>query len=211
MIGSAMRYPKLRELREAVRSLFSKPYTSKFPAAPHEPFDGYRGKPSYFKEFCVGCGACGQVCPAGAITVFDPEEPVRQKEPPPLRRLEMRYDVCNFCGNCQARCITEKGIQLTKEYDLALFDRRQAVESIDLELAVCDLCGSVITPLAHLRWLARQLGTLAYGNPTLLLTSQRELVPVESGLPGEDVRRPDLFKILCPKCRHVVVLKDIWG
>ena len=206
-----MRYPKLRELREAVRSLFSKPYTSKFPAAPHEPFDGYRGKPSYFKEFCVGCGACGQVCPAGAITVFDPEEPVRQKEPPPLRRLEMRYDVCNFCGNCQARCITEKGIQLTKEYDLALFDRRQAVESIDLELAVCDLCGSVITPLAHLRWLARQLGTLAYGNPTLLLTSQRELVPVESGLPGEDVRRPDLFKILCPKCRHVVVLKDIWG
>ena len=206
-----MRYPKLRELREAVRSLLSRPYTSKFPVVPHEPFDGYRGKPRYFEEHCVGCGACGQVCPAGAITVFDPKEPVREKNPPPLRRLEMRYDVCNFCGNCQANCITEKGIQLTKEYDLALFDRRQAVESIELELASCDLCGAVITPLAHLRWLAQRLGTLAYGNPTLLLTSQRELIPVESGLPGDDVRRPDLFKVLCPKCRHVVVLKDIWG
>ncbi len=206
-----MRYPKLRELREAVRSLFSKPYTSKFPFEPHEPFDGYRGKPQYFEEYCVGCGACGQVCPAGAIQVVDPEEPVAANVSMPLRRIEMRYDVCNFCGNCQAHCITEKGIQLTKQYDLALFDRKLAVESIELELAICDLCGSVITPIAHLRWLARRLGTLAYGNPTLLLTSERELMPVASGIPGEEIRRLDIFKILCPQCRHVVTLKDIWG
>lgn len=206
-----MRYPKLRELREAVRSLFSKPYTTRFPFAPHEPFDGYRGKPQFFEEYCVGCGACGQVCPAGAIRVVDPEEPVAVNLPMPLRRIEMRYDVCNFCGNCQANCITEKGIQLTKQYDLALFDRKLAVESIELELAICDSCGSVITPVAHLRWLARRLGTLAYGNPTLLLNSEKELMPVVSGNPGEEIRRQDIFKILCPQCRHVVMLKDIWG
>ncbi len=206
-----MKYPKLRELREAVRSLFSKPYTSRFPFAPHEPFDGYRGKPAYFEDLCVGCGTCAEVCPAGAIRVIDPEGPVEQTRPLPVRRLEVRYDMCNFCGNCQARCITEKGIQLTKQYDMGCFDRRQAMEAIDLELAICDLCHAVITPISHLRWLARRLGTLAYGNPTLLLTSQRELIPVASGTPGEELRRPDIFKILCPKCRHEVMLKDIWG
>ncbi len=206
-----MKYPKLRELREAVKSLFSKPYTTKFPYVPHEPYDGYRGKPKYFEEYCVGCGACAEVCPANAISVIDPEEPLKKGETLTKRRIELRYDMCNFCGNCQAHCITEKGIQLTKEYDLALLDRKLAVESIEKELVVCDLCGEVITTKDHLRWLVRRLGTLAYGNPTLLLVSQRELIPVESGVPGEELRRPDIFKILCPKCRHEVMLKDIWG
>jgi hydrogenase-4 component H len=143
--------------------------------------------------------------------VFDPEEPVKEKETPPMRRFELRYDVCNFCGNCQAHCITEKGIQLTKQYDLALFDRNLAVEFIELELAICDLCSGVITAKSHLAWLAKRLGTLVYGNPMLLLNSQRDLVSVVSGLPGDELRRPDIFKILCPKCRHEVMLKDIWG
>lgn len=206
-----MRYPKLRELREAVRSLCSRPATTHFPFVPHEPFDGYRGAPKYFAEFCVGCGACAEVCPAGAIQVIDPEAGAASRDSAPVRRIELRYDLCNFCGNCEAHCITEKGVQLTKHYDMALFDRRQAVESIEFPVALCDVCGAVLTPVAHLRWLARRLGTLAYGNPTLILTAANELVPVHSGFPGEEIRRPDIFKILCPRCRHVVMLKDIWG
>jgi len=206
-----MRYPKLRELREAIKSLFSRPYTTKFPFKPHEPYDGFRGKPQFFEEECVGCGACAEVCPGNAITIVDPPEPVKKKSPAPMRRMELRYDMCIFCGNCEAHCITEKGIQLTKEYDLALFDRKLALESVEKELVVCDLCGAILTARDHLRWLARRLGTLAYGNPTLLLVSQRELIPVESGVSGEELRRPDIFKVLCPKCRHEVMLKDIWG
>jgi hydrogenase-4 component H len=206
-----MKYPKLRELKEAIKSLFSRPYTSKFPFKPHEPFDGFRGKPQYFEEYCVGCGACSQVCPGNAIKVIDPQEPVTDKSKPVMRRIELRYDMCNFCGNCEAYCITEKGVQLTKEYDLALFDRKLAVEQIDKELVICELCDSIITTKDHLRWLVRRLGTLAYGNPTLLLTSQRELIPVESGEKGEEIRRPDRLKMLCPKCRHKLVIKDIWN
>lgn len=206
-----MKTPKLRELKEAVKSLFSKPYTDGFPFKPHEPYDGFRGKPQYYEEECVGCGACAEVCPAGAIQVIDPKEPVKKKTPKPIRRLEMRYDVCIFCGNCQANCITEKGIQLTKEYDLALFDRKLAVESVDKELIICELCDSIITTKDHLRWLVRRLGTLVYGNPTLLLISQRELIPVASGKPGKELRRPDIFKLLCPKCRQEVMIKDIYG
>ena len=206
-----MKYPKLRELKEAIKSLFSRPYTSKFPYQPHEAFDGFRGKPKFFDEYCVGCGACAQVCPGNAITVIDPQEPVKKNTPAPVRKVELRYDMCNFCGNCQANCITEKGVQLTKEYDLALFDRKLAVEEIEKELIICDMCGAIVSTKDHLRWLARKLGTLAYGNPTLLLISQRELIPVESGEKGKELRRPDILKVLCPKCRHEVMLKDIWG
>lgn len=206
-----MRYPKLRELKEAIKSLFSRPYTSKFPFKPHEAFDGFRGKPEYFDEYCVGCGACAEVCPGLAITVIDPEEPITKGASPPVRKIELRYDCCIFCGNCEAHCITEKGVQLTKQYDLALFDRKLAVEDIEKELVVCELCGGIVTTKDHLKWLARRLGTLAYGNPTLLLASQRELIPVESGKTGDSIRRPDAFKVLCPKCRHEVVLQDIWG
>ena len=206
-----MKYPKLRELKEALKSLFSRPYTSKFPFAPHEAFDGFRGKPKYFDEYCVGCGACSHVCPGNAITVIDPPEPVTKKKPVPVRKVELHYDMCNFCGNCEAHCITEKGIQLTKEFDLALFDRKLAVEDIDKELVICELCGAIVSTKDHLQWLARKLGTLAYGNPTLILSSQRELIPVESGTKGKELRRPDIMKVLCPKCRHEVMIKDIWG
>ena len=205
-----MKYPKLRELREAIKSLFSRPYTTKFPFKPHEAFDGFRGKPKYFEDYCVGCGACAQVCPGNAIKVVDPEEPVTKLDPVPMRRIVLRYDTCIFCGNCQANCITEKGIQLTGEFDLALFDRNLAVEDIEKELIICELCGAIVSTLDHLKWLARRLGTLAYGNPTLLLISQRELIPVESGKKGEELRRPDMLKVLCPKCRREVTIKDIW-
>ncbi len=206
-----MRYPKLRELREAVKSLFSRPYTTKFPKKPVEIVEGYRGKPKYFEEYCVACGACAEVCPGSAIKMIDPDEPVKKSEEKLIRRMEIRYDSCIFCGNCQANCITEKGVQLTKEFDLALFDRKLAVEHIEKELLACDLCGSIITTKDHLKWLIKRLGLLAYSNPTLLIVSQKELIPVETGEKGEEIRRPDIFKILCPRCRHEVVIKDIWG
>lgn len=207
-----MKYPKLRELGEAVKSLVSKPYTTKFPKVPHEAFEGFRGKPEFSDEYCIGCGACAEVCPGNAISVIDPEEPLKTAGDSSLvRTMQVRYDMCNFCGNCEAHCITEKGIQLTKQFDLALFDRSLARETHELELVVCDICGSIITTKKHLSWLLRQLGTLAYGNPTLVLVNQKELIPVETGEKGEELRRPDIMKILCPKCRKEVMIKDIYG
>lgn len=37
-----MRYPKLRELKEALKALIKGPYTSKFPFKPHVPFERFR-------------------------------------------------------------------------------------------------------------------------------------------------------------------------
>ncbi len=201
--------PKVRELGEAVKSLVSKPATTKFPRVTIEPVDGFRGKPEFSESYCVGCGACANVCIGNAIRMIDPEEPV--KDAKAVRTMEVRYDMCNFCGNCQAHCITEKGITLTKVWDLSCFDRSSARESIEMPLVICELCGAIVTTRNHLKWLVRRLGTLIYGNPTLMLVNQRELIPVESGKPGEELRRPDILKILCPHCRQAVMVKDIWG
>lgn len=205
-----MRTPKLRELGEALRSLLSRPATSGFPAQPHEPYSGFRGKPEFSETGCIGCGACAQVCPGNAIEVNDPEAVPSPRETG-VRRLTVRYDLCNFCGNCEVHCITGEGITLTTTYDLALFERNLAYEFIEHDLVFCELCGDILTTRSQLLWIYKKLGTLAWGNPSLLLTAQREMHPVAAGIPGEDLRRPDLFKVLCPKCRKRVMLKDIYG
>ncbi|MCK5148416.1 4Fe-4S dicluster domain-containing protein [bacterium] len=205
-----MRAPKLRELAEAIKSLLARPATVGFPKEPCHVYEGFRGKPEFSEISCVGCGACAEVCPANAIIVED-DKITESKNSNFVRRLTVRYDACNFCGNCEAHCITEDGIKLTMEYDLAVPDRQLAREFIEHRLICCELCGTVLTTIKHLLWIYYKLGPLAWGNPNLMVTAQREMLPVEPGLPGEMLRRPDIFKVLCPKCRRNVMLNDMNG
>ncbi|MFH0763175.1 MAG: 4Fe-4S binding protein, partial [Candidatus Omnitrophota bacterium] len=66
-----MRYPKLRELKEAITALIKGPYTARFPYEEHKPFKRFRGKPYFYEEDCIGCSACVQVCPSGALEFED--------------------------------------------------------------------------------------------------------------------------------------------
>jgi len=203
-----MRYPKLRELKEAVKAIIKGPYTTKFPFAPHEPPKKFRGKPVPDDEWCVGCGACVEVCPSGAIELI--EEPTNA-----TRRIIWHYDDCIFCGQCEAICITEKGVRLSSEYDLAVFERKTLFSEQKKELLICERCGQIIGTKKHLLWLAKKLGPLAYSNFPLILTAQRELeiakeIPLKP-LPAEPVTRSDIFRILCPKCRRQSLLFDQYG
>ena len=191
-----MKYPKLRELKEAVKSLFSRPYTIKFPKSPSTAAPRFRGKPEYYKDDCVGCGACAEVCPSATIYMVDD---LKTR----MRTLTLRLDSCLFCGSCQANCITEKGIMLSREYDLATYSRESAVVSVEKELLICEHCGSVIGAKDHIRFLAKKLGILAYGNPALILAHQDNLkiAKVDAGM----------AKVLCPKCRRESMLKDEYG
>jgi len=120
--------PKLRELGEAIVSLFSKPVTSKYPFTkkPYEPVKQFKGKPIFNEEECIGCGACAQVCPASAIDLTDiPEEG--------KRILQVNYTSCIYCGQCEEHCITQKGIQLSNEYITATFSPDKEADFMRIE------------------------------------------------------------------------------
>lgn len=197
-----MRYPKLRELGEAIRALIKGPYTNRFPYKPHEPFKNFRGKPEYFEKFCVGCKACAEVCPAGCIEVKDILDTT-----PPVRRLELHYDSCIFCGQCQASCITGEGIKLSNKFDIALFDRREAIEAVQKELLLCEGCGCLIGARDHLLWIYERLGELAFSNPTTYISALKNLsLAYEEISPATQLTRQDRLKILCHRCRREITL-----
>ncbi len=199
-----MRYPKLRELVEAITALIKGPYTSKFPFKPHVPEKRFRGKPEYHKDQCVGCGACYEVCPSGCIEMTDVVD-----SDPPLRKLDLHLDSCLFCGQCQAACITKEGIkQSNKLDDLSVFDRNEAIESVEKELVLCEGCGCVVGAKAHLIWIAEKLGPLAYSSPTSYLSALGVLriAHLKAERP-EELTRQDRMKILCPKCRREITLE----
>ncbi len=199
-----MKYPKLRELKEAVRALIKGPYTSKFPFEPHVPAEGFRGLPEFHEDDCVGCGACANVCPARAIEVRDEDSE---------RVLVYRWDLCIYCGQCEANCLTGEGIILSSKFDIASTEGRDDLrQEIRKDLVLCECCGEVIAPYDQFTWLAKKLGPLLYSNTSLLTVSSRD-----AGMASEersttedstDVYRAQRVEVLCPVCRREAVFKS---
>lgn len=204
-----MKYPKLRELKEAITSLFSRPYTTKFPKTPSPAAPGYRGKAEFDEQGCVVCGACAEVCPPGAI------EKIEEPGPDGKRRLVLHYGRCIFCGQCEANCLTEEGIKLTTKYDLAVLSVGEAKISIEDELIFCQRCGEAITTRKHFRWVIERLGPFVFSNPNLLISHLTDMGLMRERLPGKEksapVERTDNLRILCPRCRREFTLKEEWG
>lgn len=202
--------PKLRELKEAITALIKGPYTSKFPFAPAVVPEHFRGTPTYVPDECVGCGACGQVCPAGAITITDE---YREDEGRMVRRIERNWGNCIFCSQCFEYCITDKGIELDKDFDKSTMDTEDFVDTHDKELMTCEKCGGVITAVDHIRWITDKLGELAFGNQTLTVAKYGELKLSEEIAPRDDrdLERSDFMRILCPNCRASYIMSDEWG
>ncbi|HUT36897.1 MAG TPA: 4Fe-4S dicluster domain-containing protein [Planctomycetota bacterium] len=204
-----MRKPKLRELGEAIKAVFCGPYTSKFPAEPSPAPPAYRGQGQFDEDECVACGGCARVCPSKAIDVVDQPE-----LDPPTRTIVRHDDRCVFCGQCEAQCLTGKGVHLTNEYELSTLDRSTCEVSLKKELALCEICGAVIAAKAHLRWVARKLGAKRFANPTLVLTAEGALQltgPESARRPDVPLGRSDIVRVLCPTCRRAVVVSELWG
>ena len=206
-----MKYPKLRELIEAINALIRGPYTTKYPAKPHEPPKRYRGKPKYSNEGCIACTACYLVCPARAIECRD----VVNKEKA-TRQMILHLDECHYCGQCSALCTTKDdnppGIKHTTEFDLAGFDREGMVSSTEEKgLALCEICGDVTTAKAHLDWLAKKLGPLAFSNPTLFVSSLKSMGFSDEvfQIAKDYILRSDRIKVLCAKCRRKATIERI--
>jgi formate hydrogenlyase subunit 6/NADH:ubiquinone oxidoreductase subunit I len=207
-----MRYPKIREIVEAVKALIVGPYTEKFPRKPVTPAKRFRGKPEYSDEGCIACGACALVCPARVIEARDTV--TKEKA---VRKMVLHLDECHYCGQCSALCTTKEddppGIKHTTKFDLAGYNRAKMVsETSEKDLALCEACGDVITARAHLEWLVKRLGPLAFSNPTMFLSSLRSMRLSEDvmSMAGDAaVTRPDRMKILCAKCKRRTTIERI--
>lgn len=202
-----MKYPKIRELGEAVISLVSPAYTSSFPGKPHIPFENFRGKPEVDDENCVGCETCANVCPSNAITIEDDRNNGK-------RMIVRNFGKCIFCGMCQKHCITGKGVALSdKIFDLAVFERDKIIEKQEKALVTCKHCDAVITTEEHIHFLHQKLGPKAFAstlnlnllNEKLQLATKDEtMVEIRDGL-----KRKDMFNIICPNCLRSVLIKYI--
>lgn len=202
-----MKYPKLREIKEALYSLVTPPYTSGFPEEPHVPFENFRGKPVVDNENCVGCETCSNVCPSGAITFADDKDKG-------IRTIRRDFGKCIFCGLCQEHCITEKGVKLSdKIYDLAVFDRQDNVEYQEKELLICRSCNAIITTKEHMWFMHRKLGPRAFSsilnlnmlNQKLKLAGEKE---TDIKITGQLMRK-DMFNIICPNCLRQILVKYV--
>jgi formate hydrogenlyase subunit 6/NADH:ubiquinone oxidoreductase subunit I len=198
-----MKYPKMREIKEAVVSLLSPAYTTRYPYQPHEPFEKYRGKPVVDDANCVGCETCANVCPPGAITFTDNKEKG-------IRIITRDYGKCIFCGQCEEHCITRKGVKLSdKIYDMAMFDRSTVVERQEKELLICKNCQAVITTKEHLIFMHRKLGPKAFSSVLNLNVLNEKLRMGEDTQIDiqDDLKRKDMFNVLCPNCLRNVLVK----
>ncbi len=202
-----MKYPKIRELKEAVISLLTPAYTTSFPKKPHTPFKNFRGKPEVDDQHCVGCETCTNVCPSHAITFEDDRASGK-------RVITRNFGKCIFCGMCQQHCITGKGVMLSDQiFDLAVFERDKVIEKQEKDLVVCKNCQAVITTDEHIKYMHNKLGVLAFASSLNLnlLNEKLELakkedteVEIRDGL-----KRKDMFNIICPNCTRSVLIQYI--
>ena len=166
-----------------------------------------KGKPQFYKDECVGCGACAKVCPASAIEIIDDAKTH-------TRKLILKLDECIFCGSCEENCITHKGIKLGDQCDMAVRDRAQAIVSVEKELMACEACGHILGAKDHMKFLAARLGPLAYANPALIQANQEDLklAGYSTGIaeaPKPAASRSIMFKALCAGCRWTAMLEEI--
>jgi len=82
---------------------------------------------------CVACYMCAEACPAECITIVAGEHPkIAYEKYPVVFDIDMLR--CVFCGFCVDAC-PKDAIWMTRNYEMAFFNREEAVFGIDKLIA----------------------------------------------------------------------------
>jgi len=110
---------------KAVKYLFEKPKTLRYPFEKKEPAQRYRGFHVNDWDLCTGCGNCADICPNEAITMVKIPE-LTSKPEAKNERPQLDYGRCCFCGLCVDICPTGS-LKLTRDYLHIHFDPKTFV------------------------------------------------------------------------------------
>lgn len=100
-------------LGEALKRVFSRPSTGKYPKERPEIPEGFRGRIEWNPKTCIFCMMCAVNCPVNAISI-DKEK----------KKWSIDIGKCIFCGRCHDVCPTKpKSVWNSKRYELADSDK----------------------------------------------------------------------------------------
>jgi formate hydrogenlyase subunit 6/NADH:ubiquinone oxidoreductase subunit I len=105
--------------KKAVRQIFTKPATTKYPLVKPPLSDNFRGQPVFDSALCVGCGLCSRDCPARAIEMVSVDG---------NQRPQFNLSKCVFCYQCADSC-PRKAIKNSCFFELATTDKSTLVKT----------------------------------------------------------------------------------
>ena len=196
-----MKYPKIRELIEAIKALVMGPYTSGFPKKDIEAFKEYRGKPKRIDEKCLICEGCYNVCPTDALKI---EVDVENKK----KRIIYNLGECIFCSQCVALCTTGDALEQTNEYELSYFTPEEGKSTLEKDLVVCEKCGAPIATKEHIVFMSEKGNELSYANPYSVMINNLINRNIPEDTMTDNGKTGDYLRITCPKCRREIIFKE---
>ncbi len=104
-------------LPEAVRMLWKKPATVKYPVEKVAMPENFRGKIKFNSQTCIGCKICMRDCPAKAVEI----SPTDKEK---VFKAKFYLDRCIYCAQCVDSC-PRKALSSSPEYELAHYDRKK--------------------------------------------------------------------------------------
>jgi hydrogenase-4 component H len=124
------------KLREVAICLRAGRVTLPYPFQPAPAPPGFRGRPIFDPDKCIGCAGCANNCPAREILVHDACQEIRV-----VKYLGRR---CTYCGRCADVC-PEKAIALSPDFETATPDIGNLAQQLELFMGTCQRCGRCFT------------------------------------------------------------------
>ncbi len=98
---------------QAIKSLFKKPITEKYPFEKPKLIDRFRGRIKFDASLCIGCKLCVRDCPTDAITITK----VGEKKYTCV--IDLRK--CIYCAQCVDTC-PKDALTASVDFELAHTD-----------------------------------------------------------------------------------------